>query len=329
MVIENQRNKRNSRLKSILNIRTLIIMLFIPLFLISVSELSYSKPKKKKRSRRVSKVYNPKKTKANALAVLHTSDELTELAGLEAENSNSNDLDSNKNALNLNENNSNPAKELTNNNLDNSADTSFSDIEMLKAYLNEDVEEIGELGEDIAELEAEDDVQVNLEDFKSLWLMAIGADENEEDAKTSYGVEKEALMETIVDWLGTPYKFGGTSRKAVDCSAWIKNVFYQVDSIILPRTAREQVLIGRKVSRDKLEFGDLVFFHTYSRKFASHVGIYLGDDLFAHASSAVGVTISSLNSTFYAKRFIGGRRFSETDYENYKVAVKSGDDNLK
>jgi cell wall-associated NlpC family hydrolase len=79
-------------------------------------------------------------------------------------------------------------------------------------------------------------------------------------------------------------------------------------------------LVGQRVSRENLEFGDLVFFHTYSRKFVSHVGIYLSDNLFAHASSRLGVTISSLNSTYYNTRYVAGRRLSSKDLLTLKTA---------
>ena len=75
----------------------------------------------------------------------------------------------------------------------------------------------------------------------------------------------------------------------------------------LPRSARDQFRVGAVVDSDQLEFGDLVFFNTTGRS-PSHVGIYLEDDLFAHASVTSGVTISSLESTYYKKRFLGARR---------------------
>ena len=120
-------------------------------------------------------------------------------------------------------------------------------------------------------------------------------------------------MDAIMDWLGTPYHFGGSNNRGIDCSAFVLTIFDYSAHISLPRTAREQFTVGMKIKKSELEFGDLVFFHTYSRSFASHVGIYLGDNLFAHSSSRYGVTVSSLESTFYNKRFIGGRRLSSRD----------------
>ncbi|HEY6000482.1 MAG TPA: LysM peptidoglycan-binding domain-containing protein [bacterium] len=112
--------------------------------------------------------------------------------------------------------------------------------------------------------------------------------------------------------LNIPYRFGGTTLRGIDCSAYVQMVFGLID-LQLPRTAREQFALGARVERAALAVGDLVFFRTYAR-FPSHVGIYLGDDLFIHASS-VGrkVTIDSLDQGYYRKRFLGGRRVIDDD----------------
>ncbi len=104
-----------------------------------------------------------------------------------------------------------------------------------------------------------------------------------------------------------PYKFGGNSILGIDCSAYVKKV-YGFLGIQLPRTAREQFETGEAVNREELSIGDLVFFRTYA-SFPSHVGIYLGNNLFIHASSrGKKVTIDSLETPYYLKRFIGGKR---------------------
>ncbi len=104
-----------------------------------------------------------------------------------------------------------------------------------------------------------------------------------------------------------PYKFGGNSILGIDCSAYVKKV-YGLLGIELPRTAREQFQTGEAVDKDELSIGDLVFFRTYA-SFPSHVGIYLGNNLFIHASSrGKKVTIDSLETPYYLKRFIGGKR---------------------
>jgi cell wall-associated NlpC family hydrolase len=107
--------------------------------------------------------------------------------------------------------------------------------------------------------------------------------------------------------LNIPYRFGGTTLRGIDCSAFVQRVFGLID-LELPRTAREQFGLGERIDRGALSVGDLVFFRTYA-SFPSHVGIYLGDDRFIHASSVDRkVTIDSLEQGYYRKRFLGGRR---------------------
>ncbi len=152
---------------------------------------------------------------------------------------------------------------------------------------------------------------MDINSFKSEWLKEVA--HGSADDMTEAGIYKQDLMNEIMDWVGTPYLFGGTSRKSIDCSAFTQRVFLNVGNIKIPRTARTQIDVGRPVERNDLEFGDLIFFHTYSMRFPSHVGIYLGDDLFAHASSMWGVTVSSLNKPYYRSHFIGGRRLTVQD----------------
>jgi len=115
------------------------------------------------------------------------------------------------------------------------------------------------------------------------------------------------LARTMLD---IPYRFGGTTLRGLDCSAYVQRVFSMLD-IPIPRTAREQYRVGERIGLDELSVGDLVFFRTYA-SFPSHVGIYLGDNLFIHASSVVRkVTIDSLDQVYYRKRFLGGRRLVE------------------
>ncbi len=120
----------------------------------------------------------------------------------------------------------------------------------------------------------------------------------------------QQVIDLAKTMLNIPYRFGGTTLRGIDCSAYVQRVFGLID-LDLPRTAREQFGVGARVDREDLSVGDLVFFRTYA-SFPSHVGIYLGDNRFIHASS-VGrkVTIDSLDQRFYRKRFIGARRLLE------------------
>ncbi len=123
------------------------------------------------------------------------------------------------------------------------------------------------------------------------------------------GTSKEKMLMEIIRYLNTPYKYGGNTKKGIDCSAFTQQVYKNTLSLDLNRSAREQYMQGKEITRiEDLQFGDLVFFDTRINVKPGHVGIYLGDNLFAHASSKKGVTISSLNHSYYHSRFMGGRR---------------------
>lgn len=115
------------------------------------------------------------------------------------------------------------------------------------------------------------------------------------------------LFSFIDEWYGTPYRFGGSSKDGVDCSAFSGNLMTTVFGVGLPRMAKDQYKACEHVKRDALEEGDLVFFHT-TRKGISHVGVYLGNNKFVHASLNYGVTISSLTDPYYTRTFRGGGR---------------------
>lgn len=173
-------------------------------------------------------------------------------------------------------------------------------------------------GEDLAELEREDDVTVDIDAFTSLWLSYV---DQEGGTMTEGGIPKQKVIDVVMDWLGTRYQYGGMTRGGIDCSAFTRMIFETTSKVTLPRSAAQQSAVGKTVSkRSELQFGDLVFFNTRRRVAVGHVGIYLGDDLFAHSSSRYGVTISSLKSTYYGKRLIGARRLTEAD-----MAQLSGD----
>jgi len=112
--------------------------------------------------------------------------------------------------------------------------------------------------------------------------------------------------------LNIPYKFGGNSILGIDCSAYVKKV-YGLLGMDLPRTAREQFNEGETIDKEELSIGDLVFFRTYA-SFPSHVGIYLGNNLFIHASSkGKKVKVDNLDTPYFVKRFIGAKRLLDNE----------------
>ena len=118
------------------------------------------------------------------------------------------------------------------------------------------------------------------------------------------------LFHFVYDWIGTPYRFGGSSRRGIDCSAFTKELYSQVFNMDIERSSRDIFSMVSPVRRDDLKEGDLVFFKIHSRRI-SHVGIYLGNNRFAHASSR-GVAISSLDDAYYRRYFYRGGRMLES-----------------
>lgn len=119
-----------------------------------------------------------------------------------------------------------------------------------------------------------------------------------------------SLLGFIDDWFGTRYRYGGESKKGIDCSALTGALLLAVYGFKVPRTAREQYDVTEHIDRSQLQEGDLVFFNT--RGGVSHVGIYLENNCFVHASIH-GVKISSLDEDYYSKRFICGGRVEESE----------------
>lgn len=119
-------------------------------------------------------------------------------------------------------------------------------------------------------------------------------------------IKNISLYKFIEEWWGTHYRYGGTGKNGIDCSALTGLLMGTVFAIKLPRTAREQYNESEKISKEDMQEADLVFFNT--RGGVSHVGVYLGDGYFVHSSTSNGVMISSLNDPYYEKRFIGGGR---------------------
>ena len=100
------------------------------------------------------------------------------------------------------------------------------------------------------------------------------------------------------EWHGTPYRMGGISRSGIDCSAFVQVTFRDLFGIDLPRSTDQQFRNGRKIPRAELRSGDLVFFRN-----GRHVGIYLEDHKFLHASTTRGVMISSLKNTYWSRHY--------------------------
>jgi len=118
------------------------------------------------------------------------------------------------------------------------------------------------------------------------------------------------MVITAMNFLGVPYRRGGTSESGFDCSGFTRQVFETSLGLALPRRADEQAKAAGLVAvkRADLQPGDLVFFNTLKRTF-SHVGIYIGEGRFIHAPKPGGeVRVESMSFAYWAKRFTGARR---------------------
>lgn len=125
-------------------------------------------------------------------------------------------------------------------------------------------------------------------------------------ADPSLDTDRRQVVREAAEWLGTPYRYAGSSRAGVDCSGLVQNVFGSVDRK-LPRNSAEQAGRGEGINLSEAMAGDLVFFNT-SGAGVSHVGILINQEEFIHASTSSGVMISRLDETYYRTRLLFVRR---------------------
>jgi cell wall-associated NlpC family hydrolase len=121
------------------------------------------------------------------------------------------------------------------------------------------------------------------------------------------------LLKQIDPWLGVRYQSGGNSVAGIDCSAFTATILSSYRGVQLPRTSREQYRFCELVNKNDLKVGDLLFFRTRGRSI-SHVGIYLGNDKFVHASSSNGVMVSDRKETYFSARYVGAGRISTSSF---------------
>lgn len=118
----------------------------------------------------------------------------------------------------------------------------------------------------------------------------------------------DRLIGFLDEWYGTRYRLGGSDKTGIDCSALVQSFFATMYGITISRTCREQYGDTRRIKKTQLREGDLVFFKTRGRSI-SHVGIYLRNNKFIHASTSSGVMISDLSEAYFTKRYAGAGRF--------------------
>jgi hypothetical protein len=146
------------------------------------------------------------------------------------------------------------------------------------------------------------DKHISIEDIPTLILKYAILLDTTVETVTNY-----KLYEFIDQWMGVKYQYGGNELTGIDCSSFSGRLFRDLYDINLPRTSSDQYLYASPIEDEEISEGDLIFFKT-SGKFISHVGVYLGNRKFVHASTTKGVTIDDLNFSYYKKTFVGAGR---------------------
>ncbi|MFM1793994.1 MAG: hypothetical protein RL642_379 [Bacteroidota bacterium] len=119
-------------------------------------------------------------------------------------------------------------------------------------------------------------------------------------------LSNKKLIEYIHQWWAVPYRIGGSTMSGIDCSNFVKGLTGYAYGLDLPRTSREQAAYCREITREELKEGDLVFFNT--GRGISHVGLYMANNKFVHASTSMGVVISSLDEPYWKRRYVKSGR---------------------
>lgn len=123
------------------------------------------------------------------------------------------------------------------------------------------------------------------------------------------------LFHTVENWIGTPYRLGGSNHWGIDCSQFAKKLYASVSDSFIGQTCREIITRVKKLTKLELKPGDFVFFKIHG-KGPSHMGVYLGADKFVHSSTSKGVMISSLEDPYFEKHFLVGGRVEDQNSES-------------
>lgn len=165
---------------------------------------------------------------------------------------------------------------------------------------------------------------------------AMATESPSDSSLSSVGLSEQRFENEVKKYLGIPYRRGGASKKGMDCSGFARTVYDRLLGIDLPHNSTDQFRFSEleKIDSRELQTGDLIFFANKKKKRINHVGVYLSDGQFIHASSSLGITVSSLDDKYWKRRFVGSKRHmalganqdsDEFRFENYlEIPVGQG-----
>lgn len=186
--------------------------------------------------------------------------------------------------------------------------SSYALSQEVKDNLSNKVANSHKKNEQVASTNFKSKTEINKGNLESLSSSLAGYIES---VNNSSAINSDEVMYKVIEYLNTPYLWGGTSKRGIDCSAFVQTVMYQALGVALPRTSLEQSGVGAEVEVKDLKFGDLLFFDTMKKGRVTHVGIYLSDGYFVHSGSSTGVIVTSLEKETYAKSFLKAKRVVE------------------
>lgn len=132
---------------------------------------------------------------------------------------------------------------------------------------------------------------------------AISTSKAARAAEVMANLKRKDLYRFITDWTGTPYKLGGMDKKGIDCSGFVLILEKDIYGLTLPRRSKDQAEVIKKKDKSHLKEGDLIFF-SFGGNEVDHVGVYLNNDFFVHASTTRGVIVDDLNLPVYQQAIV-------------------------
>ncbi len=152
--------------------------------------------------------------------------------------------------------------------------------------------------------------------MSSSW--ALSMESRSDSLLPSFGLTDQQFEKKAKEYLGVPYRKGGTSKKGMDCSGFARMLYNRLFHIDLPHSSVQQYKLSelKKISKTGMQPGDLIFFGNKGKKRINHVGVYLSNGKFIHASTSLGITVSRLNDSYWKKRFVGSKRHMGLTYSS-------------